>query len=280
MSQKISAPTIKLTGIEDDKNDLYIPLDQLGIINANGRRYDPVAVRNALNNLPVDRRYFSALSSYPYSRKSMLTQYLDLMPDNVAYRGTPAQRHPFMREMALRFGVALESSRLGSHRQPSKSSSMYYRLALFHNHYLNEVAAIKASKPIPIDLTRYLKLLTGKDVWSPFNVKAWTDKIPGVFSGFGVYDVESGKYDEPDPLTLMYPNVIQRMNPWSDMKLYLGSVVGSVAGMPWRFDNHTFSRGPYGYWPAVIEYGMARNGPAFTDQMSRERLAKPKKGRA
>ncbi|AUG86044.1 hypothetical protein BOSOLAPHORUS_258 [Erwinia phage vB_EamM_Bosolaphorus] len=264
MSHKNRAPQIKLTGIRDGENDVYIPVAGLGIANAAGITYDPTAISSALDKLRTDRRYFDNLQSHPYYQQNLFTKYIGLIPDDADYRGTPVQRHPFMREMALRFGIALESVRLNSHRQTGKSNFMYYRMVQFHNHYLQEMTDIKASKPIPIDLTRYLKLITGKDFWEKPGVGAWGSEFTELY--FHRHQAGSGGKS-------MFYNMLPRI------KLHLAGIHATLGGRPWIYHN-VVSRGPAGFWPATIEYGMASNGPAMTAQLNRERMIRPKKGRA
>jgi len=179
------------------------------------------------------------------------------------YHGTPATRHPFMRTMALRFAVALESAKLYSHRQTSKSNFVHYLLSRSHANYLNEAADIKASKPVPIDLTRYLKLITGKDFWDKPGVGAWGSEFAEL-------------YFQPQQLASVGKSMFYNMLP--RIKLHLGGIHATLGGRPWIYDD-IVSRGPAGFWPATIEYGMASNGPAMTAQLNRERMVKPKKGR-
>lgn len=263
MSQKSSAPKIKYVGTENGNGgDVVVETLKLGQINTNGRYYDPQALYDALHSPSFDRRYFSGMSTHPYSRKSMFAEYMSLSIKEDTNRPARVQQSPFMRTMALRFHMAHESAMLSECRQTGKATRFAYaRLVQTHNHYLNEVASIKASKPIPIDLTRYLKLITGKDVWMP----AWLKDAPD--SWFQPEDVMRAGVGK---------SLIYNMMP--DTKLYLKQVSGVFRGMPYFFSD-AFTRGPAGYWPDVIEYGMSRNGPAITAQLNRERLVKPKRGR-
>lgn len=264
MSQKNSAPKIKLTGIKDGEGDFHAVTVDMTAPNANGRHYDPQALWEAVHSNRFNQRTFSTNIEHPISHKGMFQKYLGLVPDDDDYRGTPVQRHPFMRVMALRFGAAMESVRICNHRQTGKGHWMYYRLHQFHNHYLNETADIKASRPVPIDLTRYLRLLTGKDVWEKPGVGAWSSEFAELY--FYRHQAGVGKS--------MFYNTLPKI------KLYLKPYL-TFAGIPYYFhhDEVHLHRGPAGYWPAVLEYGMSHNGPAFTDQINRERLVKPKKGR-
>lgn len=264
MSQKNSAPKIKFTGIKDGENDVYITLDNVARPNAAGRRYDPQALYKTVRSPSFNRRAFTISAEEVWSREELQARYLNLMhsmPVGDRYRGTPAQRHPFMRTMALRFGMAMQSAKLGSQRQTGKANMFYAQLTNFHNHYLDEMKWIKANKPIPIDLTRYLKLITGKDVWNPMPV--WFRDVPSYFQPDDVMRAGVGK-------SLLY-------NMMPSVKLHLAGIHATLGGRPWIYDSNCM--GPAGFWPATIEYGMASDGPAMTAQLNRERLTKPKKGR-
>lgn len=262
MSQKNSAPRIKLTGIKDGEGDFHVASIDMTSPNANGRHYDPQVLWEAFNGNRLNRHVFSTDVEHPISRKTLFQKYLGLVPDGENYRGTPVQRHPFMRVMALRFNVAMESTLISRHRQTGKGQWMYYRLHQFHNHFLNEMADIEACKPTPIDLTRYARLLKWEAVKTERpGVGAWGSEFTELYFHHHLAGV--GKS--------MFYNMLPKI------KLHLAGIHATFGGRPWIYNSHCM--GPAGFWPATIEYGMSHNGPAITAQLNRERLKNPKKGR-
>ncbi|QZA71043.1 hypothetical protein AH06_274 [Erwinia phage AH06] len=262
MSQKKGVSEIKLTGIMGSDGYYHIVSGDTTSLNANGRHYNPVVLQYMVNGDRLNRRAFNTDVEHPVSRKTLFQKYLGLVPDDDHYRGTPAQRHPFMRAMALRFSVAMESARISSYRQTAGGDRIHYLLQQFHNHYLNEMAEIKASRPIPIDLTRYARLLKWEAVKTERPVVGmWDSEFAGLY--FQPYRAGVGK----SMFYSMLPGI----------KLHLGGIHATIGGRPWIYESSCM--GPAGFWPTTIEDGMAHDGPAITAQFNRERMAKPKKGR-
>ncbi|ANH52360.1 hypothetical protein FDH97_gp261 [Erwinia phage vB_EamM_Deimos-Minion] len=204
-----------------------------------------------------------------YPRKSLVALLEKFPSDN--FRGTPAVRYPFMRRLAVLFKIAFLQTSLDQKalslntRQTGKPRITHHSLTgicnLMHQlHY--ELRELQYQNPNPIDLTRYLKLLTGKDVWEKPSVGAWASEFTELY--FHRHQAGVGKS--------MFYNMLPKI------KLHLAGIHATFGGRPWIYESNC--RGPAGFWPATIEYGMAHNGPAITAQLNRERLVKPKKGKA
>lgn len=244
MSQKKGVSEIKLTGIMGSDGYYHIVSPDTTSLNANGRHYNPVVLQYMVNGNRLNRRAFNTDVEHPVSRKTLFQKYLGLVPDDDHYRGTPAHRHPFMRTMALRFSMAAESVKLGSQRQVGKSNMIYAQLTQFHNHCLSELNWIKASKPIPIDLTRYARLLKWEAVKT--EKPEWLTSLDAIES--------RTKYDRPfdEDVAHMYLNPI----------------------MPTHRQIQAMDLLPDLFAPTNPKFGKA-----LTEQLNREALIAPRKRR-
>lgn len=288
MAKKNSAPKIKFTGIRDGENSNYITRDSVRqtdpavrFVETYGEHHfslDGVDWRvrapighfdgpNALGHVYPRSTATKAFEKY-LSRKPVYPTVV-MCPES-DYRGDPVKREHFMRKLSLMLKLAalnvdLNRTTMTGARQVGKSVWEY---RFFHQqlHTViqlhHELMQLEKEKPLPIDLTRYIKLITGKDVWEKPSAGTWGSEFTKLY--FSRHQAGVGK----SMLYNMHPSV----------KLHLKKVNVTFFNKPYVLDDE-FLRGRPWHWPDTIEIGMGHNGPALTAQLNREKLIKPKKGK-